>query len=99
MINPTLGLEIGKTYTFVQENISNWMHPLGFAYFPHGAHEDTDELEPGITQTGSTCATDFSCPTPRYFRGTEFLGVEGTEDFGLGEFQQSVGVTVFVNKC
>jgi len=58
---------------------------MGFAYFPHGAHEDTDELEPGITQTGSACTEDFTCPTPRYYRGTEFLGEDGTDDFGLGE--------------
>jgi len=85
MISPTIGVEIGETYTFVQEDISNWMHPMGFAYFPDGAHDGKDELEPNVTQTGSTCTEDFSCPSPRYFRGDEFLGVEGSDDFGLGK--------------
>ena len=74
MVSPTIGMEIGETYSFVQEDVSNWMHPLGFAYFPDGAHDDKDELEPGITQTMSNCTEDLSCPAPLYFRGEEFLG-------------------------
>ena len=26
---PTIGIEVGKAYVFVQEDISNWYHPLG----------------------------------------------------------------------
>jgi len=33
-VNPTLGMEIGQTYTFLQKDITNYFHPLGFAYFP-----------------------------------------------------------------
>lgn len=38
----------GQTYVFDQTESSNWYHPLGFAYFPDGAHEGVDELEEGI---------------------------------------------------
>jgi len=38
------------------------------AYFPDGAHDGVDELEPGITQTGSACAEDNTCQAPRYFK-------------------------------
>ena len=41
---PTIGLEIGKTYRFVQKEINNYYHPLGFAYFADGAHADKEEL-------------------------------------------------------
>ena len=31
--------QIGKQLTFfLQEDVTNWMHPLGFAYYPDGAH-------------------------------------------------------------
>jgi len=36
--SPTLILERDKTYTMIQEDVTNWMHPLGFAYYPDGAH-------------------------------------------------------------
>ncbi|CAN0269391.1 unnamed protein product, partial [Hapterophycus canaliculatus] len=38
----------GQTYVFDQQEASNWYHPLGFAYYPDGAHEGVDELEEGI---------------------------------------------------
>ena len=38
----------GQTYVFDQQDDSNWFHPLGFAYFPDGAHEGVDELEEGV---------------------------------------------------
>jgi hypothetical protein len=44
-IYPILGVEIGKTYRFVQEDRSNYYHPLGFAYHPDGAHVDKQEVE------------------------------------------------------
>ena len=87
MTNPTIGLEIGETYIFDQGDRSNWYHPLGFAYFPDGAHADKDELEPTITQTGSDCSETFSCPSPRYFTNGKFLGVPSTDNFGLDEYE------------
>ncbi|KAL3786644.1 hypothetical protein HJC23_006840 [Cyclotella cryptica] len=100
-VNPTLGLEVGKTYQFVQKDPSNHMHPLGFAYYPDGAHDDKDELEPGIVPPGSTstCNADFTCPAPMYFLGEEYLGsytnidaIERSSDydaenFGLDDYE------------
>ena len=34
--SPVLELRRGVTYTFVQHDVTNWMHPLGFAYYPDG---------------------------------------------------------------
>ena len=36
--SPVLAIQRGVTYTLVQYNITNWMHPLGLAYYPDGAH-------------------------------------------------------------
>jgi hypothetical protein len=87
MVNPTIGIEVGQTYTFIQTDRSNWYHPMGFAYFPDGDHDGKDELEPTITQTGSNCPATNSCPSPRYFRNDAFLGLEGTADFGLDVYE------------
>ena len=38
---PELTVEIGKTYHFDQTHHTNWYHPLGFGYFPDGAHGKT----------------------------------------------------------
>ncbi|KAJ1452618.1 hypothetical protein M885DRAFT_568405 [Pelagophyceae sp. CCMP2097] len=59
---PTLAMERGVTYTFQQSDVTNWFHPLGFAYGPDGNHRGNDELEPGRSLTNSPCAeneTDF----------------------------------------
>eukprot|EP00571_Detonula_confervacea_P011421 CAMPEP_0172304456 /NCGR_PEP_ID=MMETSP1058-20130122/5857_1 /TAXON_ID=83371 /ORGANISM="Detonula confervacea, Strain CCMP 353" /LENGTH=422 /DNA_ID=CAMNT_0013015687 /DNA_START=50 /DNA_END=1318 /DNA_ORIENTATION=- len=98
--NPTLGLEVGKTYQFVQKDRSNYYHPLGMAYFADGAHADADELEPGIAPPGSTstCAFDMTCPAPMYYIDDEYKGsysnnidlVEATKDddnFGLDDYE------------
>jgi Domain of unknown function (DUF305) len=93
MISPTIGIEIGETYTIVQEDRSNWYHPMGFAYFPDGGHVGKPELEPGRSQTGSACADDISCPSPKYMLNGVFLGVFGTEDFGLDVYEPSFKVS------
>jgi len=54
--NPTLGIEKGKNYYFIQKDVSNYYHPLGFAYEPDGALKGNNELEPGIS--GPACCTD-----------------------------------------
>lgn len=98
-VNPTLGIEKGVTYKFVQGDISNYYHPMGLAYYADGAHDDVDELEPGIAPPGSasTCANTNTCPAPMYIRGGEYLGlysnndaiapVFGDEDFGLDVYE------------
>merc|ERR1712159_752151 len=44
-VAPTLKIKRGVEYTFVQEDVSNWYHPLGLAYYPDGAHTGVPELE------------------------------------------------------
>lgn len=98
--NPTLGLEVGTTYFFDQSHMSNHYHPLGFAYYPDGAHDDQPELEPGIKPENSatTCDDSMSCPAPMYMLGDEYLGVysnidmiapstTGEDDFGLDVYE------------
>jgi len=99
-VMPTLGIEKGKTYHFKQYDITNFYHPLGFAYYPDGAHDDVDELEPGITPPGSAsaCAADNTCPAPMYMLNGEYLGkysnnedvapiTTGEDDFGLDVYE------------
>jgi hypothetical protein len=80
----------------VQDDHTNWFHPLGFAYFPDGAHSGVDELEPGISQSGGSCADDNTCQAPRYFVNGEFVGgsydnsvspAVGGDDFGLDVYE------------
>ena len=99
--NPTLAMELGKTYQFIQKDISNYYHPLGFAYYPDGAHDDVDELEPGIVPPGSSslCNEDMTCPAPMYFLGDGYLGTysndaslvtpetTGEDNFGLDDYE------------
>lgn len=66
------------------------MHPLGFSYYPDGAHNDKDELEPGITppDSSSRCTEDLTCPTPKYYLNQEFLGSDSdSENFGLDDYE------------
>jgi len=98
--NPTIGMEIGATYYFDQSDVSNHMHPLGFAYYPDGAHDDQPELEPGIKpeNSASACEDSMSCPAPMYMLGDEYLGAYsnndmivpmtmGEDDFGLDVYE------------
>jgi len=99
-IMPTLGIEKGVTYHFIQHDLTNYMHALGFAYYPDGAHDDKDELEPGVTPPGSSssCADDMTCPAPMYMLNEEMLGkysnndaiapvTKDEEDFGLDVYE------------
>lgn len=97
-VNPTLLLELDRTYKFDQSDVSNWYHLIGFAYEADGAHVPVDELEPGIPPpgTGSSCDETLSCPAPMYFVDGMYQGtysnnpnlmtnttIEGSDDFGL----------------
>eukprot|EP00816_Leptocylindrus_hargravesii_P003490 CAMPEP_0196809772 /NCGR_PEP_ID=MMETSP1362-20130617/9657_1 /TAXON_ID=163516 /ORGANISM="Leptocylindrus danicus, Strain CCMP1856" /LENGTH=188 /DNA_ID=CAMNT_0042184551 /DNA_START=72 /DNA_END=635 /DNA_ORIENTATION=+ len=101
--NPTIGMEVGVTYKFLQYDRSNYMHPLGFAYFPDGAHDDVDELEPTIDPPSATakqvpCSASAGCPAPMYFQNGEYLGTysnnaalvnvtSGEDNFGLDDYE------------
>jgi len=99
-VNPSLGIELGKTYHFIQADRSNYYHPIGFAYYPDGAHDDVDELEPGVTPPGSsgTCADSMTCASPMYFLNGTYLGeysndsniaprTTGANNFGLDDYE------------
>lgn len=102
MVNPTIGMEVGQTYTFIQTDRTNYFHPLGFSYFPDGAHDGVDELEPGIAQgSDASCTEDLSCPAPMYFLNDDYLGTysniagvlddgavsSGEDNFGLDDYE------------
>jgi len=89
--HPTIEMRQGWTYKFLQNDDTNWFHPLGFAYEADGAILGVDELEPAISRAGDACDSDNTCQAPRYFVEGRFVGdsfdnakgVAG-EDFGLG---------------
>lgn len=78
-VQPVLEMERNVEYTFLQNDATMWLHPLGFAYFPDGAHEGVDELEPGISYGTSGCETDNTCQAPMYYLDTYFYGNEDPE--------------------
>merc|ERR1712176_1479582 len=92
-VNPTLHMDVGRTYLFDQSDVSNWYHLIGFSYFPDGAHVGVDELEPVIAPGNSNCDASSSCPAPMYWMNNEYTGefsnveslvpVKGSDDFGL----------------
>jgi hypothetical protein len=83
--HPTLGLVVGETYTFVQHDRSNWMHPLGFGYASDDDDVEGALLTPTTTHTSSTCVQNSSCPHPMYYLNDVFLGNTSVDsnDFGL----------------
>jgi len=73
-VNPTLLLNVGRTYKFDQKDNSNWYHLLGFAYEADGAHVPVDELEPGVTRGDNPCSETSTCPAPMYFQDGKYVG-------------------------
>merc|ERR1719321_441108 len=81
--SPDITVQIGKTYVFDQRDPSNWFHPLGFAYFPDGAHgadwggESREEVKAKgellykIDGAATTCEdagdTGLDCYEPEFF--------------------------------
>lgn len=98
-IMPVLGMKHSVQYRFIQEDITNYYHPLGFAYLADGMHDGVDELEPGIAPEGSVsaCGDTNTCPAPMYLNSGNYLGVysniaeiadlKGDEDFGLDAYE------------
>lgn len=86
-VNPTIAMEVGVNYLFLQTDRSNYYHPMGFAYLPVGPLTEEDELGPTISKTGSNCADTFSCPSPKYYKNRQFLGEVGTNNFGLDDYE------------
>jgi len=59
-VMPTLTVAIGTTYTLSQAHVTNWMHPIGLAFQPDGAH---DVLYAGTNGEGAPEVTDGSATT------------------------------------
>ena len=93
---PTIGLEVGKTYRFVQKNINNYYHPLGFAYFADCAHADKEELSEDeyLTYKIDEEVVGLDGDEPKFFYFPSVWGPFGTfnveltvpEDHGEGIF-------------
>merc|ERR1719159_463413 len=82
-VSPDLTVQIGKTYVFDQKDASNWYHPVGFAYYPDGAHgenwgaDERAEVEAAgqllykINGAPTTCPdagdTGLDCYEPEFF--------------------------------
>merc|ERR1719171_2423418 len=54
-VQPTLTIDLNKEYWLDQSHITNWMHPIGLAYQPDGAH---DVLYPGTGGEGAPEVAD-----------------------------------------
>jgi hypothetical protein len=96
-VNPTLAVKRGAITKFVQNDASNWMHPLGFAYEPDGAHKGVNELEPGLAGApGVThaCTADNKCDAPMYYfpdgvGGSTYVGAAGGDTYRSGCYSTS----------
>jgi len=79
--SPTLKVTRGVQYTIVQDDDSNWFHPVGLAYYPDGAlgsggYAEVPELE---EPTPEDCdLTDFQCNPGTGVQQAPLYGVEGT---------------------
>jgi len=67
--SPVLAIKRGVTYTLVQHDITNWMHPLGLAYYPDGAHGFQQFLE----------VPELEYPTPQDCYEPQFICNPGEE--------------------
>eukprot|EP00092_Neocalanus_flemingeri_P008162 GFUD01008802.1.p1 GENE.GFUD01008802.1~~GFUD01008802.1.p1 ORF type:complete len:391 (-),score=82.88 GFUD01008802.1:147-1319(-) len=81
--SPVLAVKRGETYTLVQDNITNWMHPLGLAYYPDGAHgfqlfAEVPELE---YPTPQVCdQVQFSCNPGENVKQAPLYGIDGIHE-------------------
>jgi len=78
--SPVLAFKRGETYTLVQHDITNWMHPLGLAYYPDGAHgfeqfQEVPELE---FPTPQVCdQVQFNCNPGKDVKQAPLYGIDG----------------------
>ncbi|CAB9498173.1 expressed unknown protein [Seminavis robusta] len=73
-VNPTVAMEIGETYTFIQKHRSNYFHPIGFAYSPYGDEELKKEVTPSTSEGNPACIGNLTCAAPMYYLNDEYLG-------------------------
>ena len=81
--SPDITVNIGDVITFDQTHATNWYHPIGFAYYPDGAHgadwggaeraeiERSGELQYKIDGVNPSCTdagdTGLDCYEPEFF--------------------------------
>jgi len=78
--SPVLAIQRGVTYTLVQHDITNWMHPLGLAYYPDGAHgyqqfQEVPELEYPTPQVCNQ--VQFNCNPGEDVKQAPLYGIDG----------------------
>jgi hypothetical protein len=78
-VQPKLALDLNTEYWLIQKDDSNWMHPLGLAYQPDGAH---DVKYPGSKGQGAPEVTDSAntADTPGY-EYTYYIKKPGASNF------------------
>lgn len=66
---PTITMELGKTYKFIQKDRTNYLHPIGFGYHPDSPHQSLPEIDSSNAPPGTdgSCVKDGSCPAVKYF--------------------------------
>ncbi|KAL7522540.1 hypothetical protein ACHAWX_007261 [Stephanocyclus meneghinianus] len=79
---PTITMELGKTYRFVQTDRTNYIHPIGFGYHPDSPHQGLPEIDPANPPPGTdgSCAEDESCPEAKYFLNGDRIPLEQYEN-------------------
>jgi len=87
---PTLLLTRGVTYTLVQDDITNWNHPLDFAYYPDGKHgfngfEKVPKIEVPLPEACNE--PEFMCNPGEGVQQAPLYGIDGV----FGTFQDDRG--------
>ena len=72
--SPDITVKVGQTLVFEQHDVTNWYHPLGFAFYPDGAH--------GETWGGDERAEVEALDQIQYYKNGERACTAG-DDFGL----------------
>ena len=72
--SPDITVKVGQTLVFEQHDVTNWYHPLGFAFYPDGAH--------GETWGGDERAEVEALDQIQYYKNGE-RACTAADDFGL----------------
>ncbi|KAL3922055.1 MAG: hypothetical protein SGILL_002409 [Bacillariaceae sp.] len=94
--NPTIAMEVGETYTFIQKDRTNYYHPVGIAYSPYGDEDVKTEAEPGISMgTSQDCTMTKTCPAPMYYMNDEYLGKYSNLPGNMTAFEEDFGLDIY----
>lgn len=88
-VNPKLKLTAGTTYTFDQSDVSNWYHPVGFAYIAGGAHQQcTKKIVGGAPVVGECPELGGESPSSTLQYWVDGVAVTNDESgFGLDAYE------------